>query len=134
MLTSGEPSGSGAARLRLCPESISGPIDVPEWVHEQIHTSKGGGHGARFSSRICGGYLGPIRLTLARLELCGKLPSGGVYHVAGPTDDGFRVVDVWESQEDFDRFFEEKLHAALEAEGMPAPNVSTWPVHNTMTG
>ncbi len=72
--------------------------------------------------------------TLARLELGGKLPSGGRFHIAGPTDDGFRVVDVWESQEDFDRFFEEKLHAALEAEGMPVPNISTWPVHNTMTG
>ena len=72
--------------------------------------------------------------TLARLELGGKLPSGGRFHIAGPTDDGFRVVDVWESQDDFDRFFEEKLAAAFEAEGMPAPNVSTWPVHNTMTG
>ncbi len=72
--------------------------------------------------------------TLERLELRGKLPSGGRFHIAGPTDDGFRVVDVWESQEDFDQFFEEKLGAAFKAEGMPAPNVSTWPVHNTMTG
>ncbi len=72
--------------------------------------------------------------TLARLELGGKLPSGGRFHIAGPTDDGFRVVDVWETQDDFDRFFEEKLGAALQAEGMPAPTISTWPVHNTMTG
>ena len=71
---------------------------------------------------------------LERLELGGKLSSGGVYHIAGPTDDGWRVVDVWDSQEDFDRFFKEKLGAALEAEGMPAPNISTWPVHNTLTG
>ena len=71
---------------------------------------------------------------LERIELGGKMASGGRYHIAGPTDDGWRVVDVWDSQEDFDRFFQEKLGAALEAEGLPAPNVSTWPVHNIMTG
>ncbi len=71
---------------------------------------------------------------IERLDLGGKMPSGGRFHIAGPTDDGFRVVDAWESQEDFDRFFGEKLHAALEAEGMPAPNISTWPIHNTLTG
>ena len=71
---------------------------------------------------------------IERLELGGKMPSGGVYHIAGSTDDGWRVVDVWKSQEDFDRFFEEKLRAALEAEGLPAPNMSAWPVHNTLTG
>ncbi len=71
---------------------------------------------------------------IERLELGGKMPSGGRFHIAGPTDDGFRVVDAWESKEDFDRFFEEKLHAALEGEGMPAPTISTWPIHNTLTG
>ncbi len=71
---------------------------------------------------------------IERLELGGKMAAGGRFHIAGPTDDGWRVVDVWESQEDFDRFSGEKLTAALEAEGMSAPNVSTWPVHNTMIG
>ena len=59
---------------------------------------------------------------------------GGRFHIAGPTDDGWRVVDAWESQEDFDRFFKEKLGAALEAEGMTEPKVSAWPIHKTMTG
>jgi quinol monooxygenase YgiN len=35
-------------------------------------------------------------------------------HVAGPTADGWRVVEVWESQEALDRFFQEKLGAALQ--------------------
>ena len=39
-----EPS---EVRPRLCPESISAPIDVPEWVHEKFHSSKGGGYGDR---------------------------------------------------------------------------------------
>ena len=31
---------------------------------------------------------------------------GILSHVAGPTDDGWRVVDVWESEEAFQRFGE----------------------------
>ncbi len=69
---------------------------------------------------------------LERLDLGGKLEVGQRYHVAGPTDDGFRVVGVWDSPDDFDRFFKAKLGAALEAEGVSKPNVSAWPVHHTL--
>jgi hypothetical protein len=31
---------------------------------------------------------------------------GIIVHAAGPTDDGWRVVDVWESEEAFQRFGE----------------------------
>jgi len=43
-----------------------------------------------------------------------KLPPGMLYHAAGPTADGWCVVEVWESQEVLDRFFQEKLGAALQ--------------------
>jgi hypothetical protein len=39
---------------------------------------------------------------------------GLLYHAAGPASDGWRVVEVWESQEAVDRFFREKLGAALQ--------------------
>lgn len=32
------------------------------------------------------------------------VPSGLLFHVAGPTDEGYRVIDVWESREDWERF------------------------------
>jgi hypothetical protein len=38
------------------------------------------------------------------LDLKGKLPDGGLCHFAGPMDGGWRVVDVWESKEAFERF------------------------------
>src|SRR5688500_9224439 len=46
-------------------------------------------------------------------------PGGGhapgvLAHVAGPTSDGWRVVEVWESQEAMERFFQDKLGAALQ--------------------
>jgi hypothetical protein len=32
------------------------------------------------------------------------VPSGLLLHVAGPTDEGYRVIDVWETREDWERF------------------------------
>ncbi|HEY6888670.1 MAG TPA: hypothetical protein VI300_12850 [Solirubrobacter sp.] len=34
----------------------------------------------------------------------GAWPDGQLSHIAGPTPDGFRVIDVWESREAFERF------------------------------
>jgi quinol monooxygenase YgiN len=60
-----------------------------------------------------------------------RLP-GMLYHVAGPTEaGGWRVIEVWESQEAADRFFKEKLGQALQK-----ANISIQPqvfqVHNIM--
>jgi hypothetical protein len=59
-------------------------------------------------------------------------PEGIISHVAGSRfDGGWTVVDVWESQEAFDRFFDGRLGPALEAVGtLPPPAVSTFTVHN----
>jgi len=80
-----------------------------------------------------GGNISQYDRVLGRLNLKGHTYKGGIFHVAGPTDDGVRVVDVWESQAAFDSFFSDKLQAALEAEGMEAPQIKTWEVHNTLT-
>jgi hypothetical protein len=37
------------------------------------------------------------------------VPAGLIVHVAGPTDSGFRIIDVWESQEAWERFRNERL-------------------------
>ena len=39
----------------------------------------------------------------------GAGPPGALFHWATKTDDGFRVVDVWESREPFDSFAQEKI-------------------------
>ncbi|MBM2812485.1 MAG: hypothetical protein HW416_3244 [Chloroflexi bacterium] len=43
-----------------------------------------------------------------------KLPPGMLYHAGGPSKDGWRVVEIWESQEAADRFFKETLGASLQ--------------------
>lgn len=58
-------------------------------------------------------------------------PAGMLYHAAGPSEDGFCVIEVWESQEAADRFFDEQLSAALEAANFGAPPIR-FDVFNTM--
>ncbi len=43
-----------------------------------------------------------------------KKPPGLLYHVAGTSEDGLCVVEVWESQEALQKFFDEKLGAAMQ--------------------
>ena len=43
---------------------------------------------------------------------------GALYHVAGPSEDGWYVIEVWQSQEAFDRFFRDTLQGALQRAGI----------------
>ena len=45
-------------------------------------------------------------------EALAEPPSGLILHAAGPTDEGFRIIDVWESEEAWRRF----------ADGLERPN------------
>jgi len=53
---------------------------------------------------------------------------GILAHAAGPTDDGWRVVDVWESEEAFQKFGE-VIGPALAEVGMPG-EPKLFPLHN----
>jgi hypothetical protein len=61
-------------------------------------------------------------------------PAGGIFHVAGPSPNGgWRVIEVWESEEDAKRFVKERLLPAFKAVGAPPPPPPEfWPVHNHM--
>ena len=37
-------------------------------------------------------------------QTAAPIPAGLLLHAAGPTDEGFRVIDVWESRADWERF------------------------------
>jgi hypothetical protein len=59
------------------------------------------------------------------------VPAGAISHVAWMADDGFHVVDVWESAEEFDRFGRERLMPVVEGElGVTTePHVTLTPAH-----
>jgi hypothetical protein len=62
-------------------------------------------------------------------------PAGGIFHLAGPSPNGgWRVLEVWESEEDARRFREERLLPAFDAAGVPRPEVGPefWQVHTYM--
>ena len=60
-------------------------------------------------------------------------PPGRLSHVAARKGDGYLVVDVWESQEDLDRFAR-TLVPLLERAGGPVPPPQIYPVHNVVAG
>jgi hypothetical protein len=62
------------------------------------------------------------------------VPEGAICHVAAETEAGWTVLDVWETQEQFDRFFDEHLHDALVKANVPLDNPPKFaPVHNVMS-
>lgn len=55
---------------------------------------------------------------------------GGLFHWVAATDEGLLIVDVWESQEIFDRFAQEQIVPFAQEFGLPAPEVRGFQVHN----
>ncbi len=63
----------------------------------------------------------------------GQLPPGCQVHIAGPAETGWRVITVWESQEDFERTRDERLLPALGEVGAAPPNVGLNPIFKLIT-
>jgi hypothetical protein len=54
------------------------------------------------------------------MEKVGDGPFDGlVLHVAGPSTHGIHSIDVWDSKEQADRFFAERIMPAMAALGIP---------------
>jgi hypothetical protein len=65
---------------------------------------------------------------------CGGRHPGALFHWVADTDDGFRVTDVWESREEFERFFQEQVGAIGEQMDLTEPELRYTDVHCYMTG
>ena len=64
----------------------------------------------------------------------GPGPKGAISHFAAATDAGLRVVDVWQSQEQFDAFAQDKIGPFSGQVGLPNPPVvQVFEVHNYFT-
>src|SRR5437879_13889471 len=51
----------------------------------------------------------------------GRGEPGGLFHWVTKTDDGIRVIDVWESREVFERFAQEKIGPLTADVGLTSP-------------
>jgi hypothetical protein len=66
----------------------------------------------------------------------GVLPEGCQVHIAGPANGGWRVITVWDSEEQFQQFRSEKLIPAMQevgGEGFIAPSIEPQPVYKLLT-
>ena len=57
-------------------------------------------------------------------------PDGLISHLAGPTDDGLLIVDVWESEDALNRFVGEQVMPAMQQVGVPQAQPRVVPVHS----
>jgi hypothetical protein len=58
------------------------------------------------------------------------VPNGARLHISGFSDDGLHVTDVWESEQSFNSFMEQRLQPAIQEIGIQGqPDVKFFPVH-----
>ncbi len=59
-------------------------------------------------------------------------PEGGIYlHLTAPTNFGFRVGEIWDEKEGFDRFVEQRLVPAGKSIGLDREmTIAVTPLHN----
>jgi hypothetical protein len=61
----------------------------------------------------------------------GNIPPGAISHWVSETDDGLRIVDVWESREVFDKFAQEQIGPYTAQVGITGqPEMTYRNVHN----
>lgn len=60
-----------------------------------------------------------------------EVPEGVHVHIAGMTDGGLKVIEVWDSEEHIDRYMDEGgLGEAMEEAQIPEPTITQFEVHN----
>ena len=65
------------------------------------------------------------------LDLDKTPPSGSMLHIATFNSGTLRCIDIWESQQSFEKFQKERLTAAVQKAGITTqPKVQFLPAHN----
>ncbi len=69
-----------------------------------------------------------------RVNWEGDVPAGAISHVAAFSESGLRVVDVWESADEMQAFFDQRLMPVTSQLGIETePRVEVYPVHALFT-
>jgi hypothetical protein len=65
-----------------------------------------------------------------RVQWDSDVPNGVKLHISGSADDGLHILDVWESEEAFNAFFEQRIMPAVQEVGIQGqPDVKFYPLH-----
>ena len=61
-----------------------------------------------------------------------NMPDGGIVHIAGPSPNGgWRVIEVWESEEQA-KAWDDRIEPILQQAGINRPTPEKWAVHNLL--
>ena len=58
---------------------------------------------------------------------------GFILHISGPAETGYRITEVWESQEVQQRFSAEHVAPIFQEQGIPPATIQTFAVENIVT-
>jgi quinol monooxygenase YgiN len=84
---------------------------------------------AHLIATIKGGTLDQYDEASAKLIKPG-MPAGLVHHACVPIDDGFMIIETWESEKAIEDFTgSERFQKEIGATGMPRPEIQIRPVH-----
>ena len=81
-----------------------------------------------------GGELAAYDRVIERMQLEGQTPPNCLYHACGMRPDGLRVVDVWRTQDAFQRFTAEQIVPHSRAEGFGEPFITYFACHQLRLG
>ncbi len=59
-------------------------------------------------------------------------PSGLVVHIAGPTPDGWRIIDIWRDEQAFEQFSSSAVASAVKDLGLPPYEPQVVPIHHAL--
>jgi hypothetical protein len=84
--------------------------------------------------KFSGGSQEQYEAVHGQMEIDANPPEGLIFHMAGPVEDGWGIIDVWEAREKFDAFQAERLLPAIQELGDRAPqgppDIREFPVHH----
>jgi hypothetical protein len=70
----------------------------------------------------------------AEVDVDANPPDGLIFHMAGPVDGDWGIIDAWESRGHFDAFQADRLMPAIQALGDRAPqgppDIKEFPIHH----
>lgn len=84
-------------------------------------------------AEVTGVTAGQDAAMMKTLDVESSPPEGGWLRMAGPMAGGWRIVTLWESEADFERFRDERLVPALASTGRVVPTVEIWPIETFHT-
>jgi hypothetical protein len=68
---------------------------------------------------------------MARLGLDANPPAGGIMHLAAVTDEGLEVCDIWQTEQAFTSYLEQRMLPAVSELGISGePDIRVVPLHN----